>query len=182
MSQVAIAKRYAKALLDIGKEKGIIAELAQQLQSLHDIYANSRDFRNTVLNPSIEVEERKALIKAIAKKYGWHQIMLNFTLLLLDRHRLQILPELMTDFQQQVDVLQSRLRAEVTSATALTLPQQEQLRQSLSKLTGLKQVELDLKVDETLLGGVVTRMGGVVVDGSIRTQLEKIRSSILQEI
>lgn len=182
MSQVAVAKRYAKALLDIGKEKGITDELLKQLKTLAAYYEQSRDFRNTVLNPSISLQERKSLIKAIAKKDQWHQIMLNFTQLLLDRDRLKILPQIAADFEQQVDILQGRLRAHVTSATALDMMQQEKLRQSLAKLTGRPKVELNLSVDPELIGGVVTRMGGVVVDGSIRTQLEKLRRSILQEL
>ena len=182
MSHAAIAKRYAKALLEIGQDKGITADLLKQLTLLSAIFEQSQDFRHTVLNPSIELDERKGLLRALAAKYSWHPIMLNFSLLILDRDRFKALPEIARDFAQQVDDLQGRLRAQVTSATPLSAAQQDKLGQALKALTGRQQVELTVSVDPSLLGGVVTRMGGLVVDGSIRTQLDKVRRAILQDL
>ncbi len=180
MSNVTVARRYARALLEIASERGIVEQLLEQLTSLSRAFSHSRELRNTMLNPSISLEERQAIIKQLAMRAAWHPIMRNFALLLLDKDRLRVIDAIAADFQALADSGAGRVRAQVTSAVALGPGQHEALKARIAQLTGAKTVELEAKVDQELIGGAITRVGGIVLDGSVRTQLERMRATILQ--
>jgi F-type H+-transporting ATPase subunit delta len=176
-----VARRYARALLDIGVERGNLALLQEQFKALGELYKNSREFRNTMLNPSIKLDDRKAVVRKIAEKYTLDKVVLNASLLLLDRDRLRFIESISSELDRLSDLHNGRLRASVTSATALSAAQLEKLRQTLEARTG-KKVELESSVDASLIGGLVTRLDGKVVDGSVRGQLERMRASFLAEL
>lgn len=181
MATNPVARRYAKALLDLGVEQSTYSLYREQLEALAQAYETSRDFRNTMLNPSIKLEERKEIMRKIAAKFGFDAMIRNFTLLLLDKDRFRLVSEISREYTRQANEKDGRLHAHVTSAKALTPLQLSRLTQTLAKLTG-KKIELESEVDPELIGGTVTRLGGVVLDGSVRSSLESMRASILQEI
>lgn len=178
----AVASRYAQAFFELAQEKNLTQVIGTQLQQAVGIFEQSKEFRNTMLNPSIELDERKAIMEKIAQKYQWHKLTLNFSLLLLDKDRFGVLPEIQQDFQKRVDKIRGLVRASVTSATELSLLQQSQIKKALSKLNDGASIELQTEVNPELIGGVVARVGGRVYDGSVKTQLERIRQSILSQI
>lgn len=181
MSQ-AVASRYAQAFFELAQEKNLTQIIGTQLQQAVSIFGQSKEFRTTMLNPSIELDERKAIMEKIAQKYQWHRLTLNFSLLLLDKDRFDVLPEIQQGFQKHTDKVRGLVRASVTSATELSLLQQSQIKKALSKLNAGANIELQTEVDPELIGGVVARVGGRVYDGSVKTQLERIRQSILSQI
>lgn len=181
MAKSQVAKRYAKALLDIGTERGTHDLLRTQLVALASVYASNGEFRHTMLNPSIKIEERKEIMRTISKKYDFDEVARNFFLLLLDKGRFDQVNAIAKEYGKLVDAKNGLVRAYVTSAAELDEAQLALLQGKLAKLTG-KEVEVALDVDASLLGGVVTRVGGVVLDGSVRAQFECLRSSILDEI
>ncbi len=175
--QGGVSIRYARALLELGLEEKIADKLQEELGNLAQMYQDSRDLQVVLTNPSIEVEERKALLRAIGKKMGLSGLMTNFLLLLLDKDRMAALPQIARSFQRLADAEAGRVRAEVTSASAMSTAQVNKMKALLSKMTG-KTVVLEQRQDPSLLGGVVTRIGGKVYDGSLRTQLEALRKSV----
>lgn len=176
-----VARRYAQALLDIGVERGNLAVLQEQLKALGVLYASSRDFRNTMLNPSIKIDDRKAIVRKIAERYSLDPLVRNAALLLLERDRLRFIGSISSELDRLADERAGRVRAKVTSAKALTAAQLERLRLKLEERTG-KTVELESSVDASLIGGLVTRLGGKVLDGSVRGQLDRMRAAFLQEL
>ena len=181
MKRAPVARRYAKALLEIGVERGIEERLRTQLTALAKAYAESREFRNTMLNPSIKLEERKEVMRRVAERYAFDPITRNFSLLLLDNERFRYIGEITQEFVRQADARAGRVRASVTSATELSMVQKTELKSQLARLTGARQIELETSVDASLIGGVVARVGGVVLDGSVRAQLDALRDAILEE-
>lgn len=177
----AIARRYAQALLDIGIEQDIFEQFNEQLVALADLFRDSREFQITMLNPSIKLKERKAIMRKIAEQFGLHDIVRNFTLLLLDNERFRHIVEISEEYQRVADRRAGRIRAEVTSAVAMGDAQTEKLKAQLLQLTGANEIELTASVDADLIGGVVAKVGSIVLDGSVRHQFESMRSSILQE-
>lgn len=180
MSRAPVAKRYARALLELGIERGNYEQMREQLSALAKAFDSSNELRNTMLNPSIKLDERKQIMRRIAERYAFDPMVRNFALLLLDNDRMRYIREISQDFQRLADVKAGRVRASVTSAKPLGMMQQAQLREQLMKLTGAKSIEIETKVDESLIGGVVTRVGGVVLDGSVKHQLEEMRAAMLQ--
>jgi len=182
MSRAPVARRYAQALLEIGIERGNFDQMREQLNALATLFADSRDFRNTMLNPSIALDERKVLMKTIAERVKLDPMVRNFTLLLLDNERFRFVQDIAQDYQELADRKAGRVRAAVTSAVKLDSTQINSIKAQLMKLTGASSIELDADVDESLIGGVVTRVGGIVLDGSVRNQLDAMRASILEEL
>jgi F-type H+-transporting ATPase subunit delta len=181
MSTPPVARRYAKALLDIGIDKGSYDAYGEQLGALGRAFTESKELRTAALNPSIKLETRKAILRAIAEKYGFDPVVRNFTLLLLDKDRFRFVADIAEEYQRQADAHAGRVRARVTSAVELTKAQTDTLRDKLAALTG-KEVTIEKSVDPELIGGVVASVGGVVLDGSVRHQLEQLKTTILQEI
>ena len=175
--QGGVSIRYARALLEIGQELKTTAKLQKDLSAFSGIYESNADLRNVLLNPSIGLEERKVLVKTLAKRLMYSAMMTNFLLLLLDKDRIGVLPAIAEAFQHIADEKAGNVRAEVTTSTALSLLQKKKMKDVLSKVTG-KNVILETKLDPTLIGGAVTRIAGKVYDGSLSTQLRIIKASV----
>lgn len=176
-----VAKRYARALLELGNEQNNYALLQKQTRELADVWQSSSDLRSIVTNPSVRIDERRKVIAGIAAKAGWHTLLKNFSLLLLDNGRFDHVVDIANELDTLVDEQAGNVRAEVTTAQQLKDSQVATIKGAIAKLTG-KNVLLETRVDPEILGGVVTRVGGTLYDGSVRTQLDMIRDSILDEV
>ncbi len=176
-----VSKRYARAFLELGVANGSYSTLQKQLREFADAFGESRDLQNVVLNPGVRVDERRNIVRAIGQKQGWDTMMLNLTLLLIDKDRIALVQDIADVFDAMVDEHDGNVRATVTSARSLNPTQVGEIKTAIAKMTG-KNVLLETSVDEALLGGVVTRVGGKVFDGSVRTQLQTLKDSILQDV
>lgn len=181
MRKSPVASRYAHALLELGIEQGNFDRMREQLNTLAALFKESHDFQTVVLNPSISKDERKALLKTLGARLGLGPMVQNFTLLLLDSERFKFIEDIAEQFESLADEKAGRVRAQVTSAHALDAFQLARIKKELQKLTGATSVELDADVDASLIGGVVTRVGGMVLDGSIKHQLAAMRDAVLEE-
>lgn len=174
-----VARRYAQAFLELGIEHGKHREFQTQLRELATSYRDSEAFRALVHNPSFQVTERRETLKAIGKKAGWDPLMVNLTLLLLDKHRMDCVEGISEFYDDFVDQHEGILRARVSSAAPLKDSQVASIKGAIAKMTG-KDVVLETDVDEDLIGGIVTRIGDTVYDGSVRKQLSTLRDAILE--
>ena len=174
--QAGVAIRYARALLEIAIEEGKVTRIQDELIRFAEAYEGCADLRNVVLNPSISLEERKGLISRLGIKLRLSTTVTKFISLLLDKNRIDQIPTIGLTFQQLADARQGTIRADVASAVQLDAMQVAKIKATLGKLTG-KKVILQTKMDASLLGGVVARVGGKVYDGSLRTQLETIKQA-----
>jgi F-type H+-transporting ATPase subunit delta len=181
MAGASVSKRYARALLDIGLERDSIESLREQLEGLARLFGDSHELRNALLNPSIRLAERKKIIDAIGERAGWDPMMRNFAMVLLDKDRFRHIESIAREYARMADVHAGIVRAKVTSATKLDFAQENKIRKALEDKTG-KSVELTTEIDPSLIGGVVTRVGSMVLDGSVRTQFQQLRDAILQEV
>lgn len=176
-----VAKRYARALLELGVEKGNYALLQKQLRELAGLYEGSPELRAILTNPSVSVAERRKVVETIAARSMWNPFVKNFALLLLDNDRFDHVTGIADELDQLVDTHAGNVRAQVTTAQPLKDSQVAVIKGAIAKLTG-KNVLLETSVDPEILGGVVTRVGNTLYDGSVRTQLETLRESILKEV
>jgi F-type H+-transporting ATPase subunit delta len=176
----SLARRYARAVLDIGTSKGTYEQLGQELDDLAAMYASSRDLAEALTNPVFSMARRRAALTAVLDASKVSPVTRNFALLLLDRERVSHLPAIARELRIMVDDQAGRVRAVVTSAKKLSAEHVKQIQTALEKASGRK-VELERREDPALLGGVVAKIGDVVYDGSIRTQLEQMRERFLQD-
>ena len=176
----SIARRYAKALLDIGVAHKTFDTLLKELERVVELYASSKELANTLENPVFLPSRRRAVLEEIAKRLAVSKIMRNFLLLLLERGRIAALPMIGREFRGLVDAQAGRIRAQVRSAKPLDPGVELRLKAVLEKRSG-KTVILEKREDPSLLGGIVTQVGDVVYDGSVRTQLDNLRQQLLAD-
>ncbi len=130
-----------------------------------------------LLNPVFEADARKRILRDLAKRLSVGPLVTNFLCVLLDKRKLRLLPDITRIYRELVDRAAGRIEAQLVAAAALDGDAPARVAAELSKWTG-KQVRLSTSVDPALIGGVVARVGGLVLDGSIRTQLEELRERL----
>jgi F-type H+-transporting ATPase subunit delta len=174
----SVARRYARALFQIGVDTGTFEALGQELGDLAQLFQDSTELRQTLVNPVFKPAEKRAILEKILPRVTPSQVMQRFALLLLDRGRIALLASLARAYREMADAHVGRVRAVVTSAAPLSPADLERVRRSLERRTK-KTVMLEAQVDPSLIGGLVARVGDLVLDGSIRTQLSTLRDKLL---
>jgi len=179
LSTNAIAKRYAKALVQIGSEAGSVEGFSSELTRFSALLTDSRELSAIFANPAYGIEAKKEILKDLVAKLSITPMISNMLMLLLERGRISVLPLIAESYGAFADELSGVIRPTLSSGLPLEAAQIEEIRSALAKSTG-KKVELKVEVDPSLIGGVVTKIGGKVFDGSVRTQLARIQD-ILQK-
>ena len=177
MKNLSIARRYAKALLLIGKEDGKAESYKEELDGFTNLLSREKELDQAICNPLYDSNGRKSLLRAIIEKIGLSTVMTSFLLLLFDKGRIGFISDINDFYQKLADELKGVARASLVSATELSSGTIEKIRKTLSKKTG-KDIILEVEQDSGLIGGIVTRMGDLVLDGSIKTQLFNMRESL----
>ena len=177
MADQRVAARYAKSLLDLGKEMGTLEAVKQDMDLLSKTMAESRDLRLLLRNPIVKHDKKLAILTAIFQGKVSDMTMRFFTIL-TSKNRESALEGMGTEFQVQYNALQGIQMAEVTSATPLTAASRAELEKLVTQQTGLTQVKLTEKVNPDLIGGFVLRVGDIQIDDSVRTSLRKMRISL----
>ena len=179
MSLRTSANRYAKALFDVAlEEKADLAQVDRDLEAVVSMMQASPELA-AASNRGLSDATRKSLIEAVAKAMTLTTPVAKVLVLLAQERKLNYLPDLAAAFRERLLAHQNIVRAEVTSAAPLSPEKTKALEESLSKVTG-KKVELSVSVDPELLGGVVAKIGSTVYDGSVKTQLQRMRQDLVK--
>ena len=179
MIQGSLARRYAKAFVELAKEANQLEAAQQELESFSQILATSAEFFRTLCNRTISQDERLSLLSTIIEKMGLSQLTRPFLLLLLEKERMNIFQEIFREALAAIDEEKGLVRAEVRSAVPLSTELKAQLAKELSTAVG-KKVDLQCKEDPSLISGVWARIGHTVFDGSVTSQLESLKQKVLQ--
>lgn len=177
MKQTILARRYAKALFTVGKEKTTFEEYNQILQGVAELYVSNPEVVDALTNPLYPVDIKEKVMDGMIKSMGVDRIMGNFLRLLVQKKRTEILPEIAEEFQVMVDDEKNISHGNVISAIELSADLQANVQATLEKLTG-KKVKLTTSVDPSIIGGIIAKVGDLVLDGSIKTQLAGLKDSI----
>ncbi|HXX67691.1 MAG TPA: ATP synthase F1 subunit delta [Polyangiaceae bacterium] len=180
MSVAIVARRYARALLELGVEEGKLDRIVTDFETVADAWKTSGELRQALENPLVPGETKRAVVRELADQIGAAPTTQNALLFLVDRHRLRVLPYLARALQDLADGREGVVRAEVTTAVPLPDAYYGRLQARLERLTG-KRIVLDRKIDPSLVAGVVTRIGDRIIDGSLRTRLDSLREAILPD-
>jgi len=177
VKNLAISRRYARALLLIGKDDGKAEVYKQELDTIAKLVANEKGLELALTNPLYNTVARKKVLQLVIEKLNLSKAVRSFLFLLFDKGRIGFLGTINEFYQKLADELKNVARASLVSANELSVETVEKIRATLSKMTG-KDIVLDVKVDQSLIGGVVSRIGDLVLDGSIKTQLLNMRESL----
>lgn len=177
MKKLAVSRRYAKALIVIGKDDGMAESYMNELSAFTNLVNGNAALAQAIMNPLYAREDRRNVLLAVIKKAGMSQIMSAFVALLFDKGRIQFLDEINAAYSRLFDDLKNIARASVYAAGDLSSDALEKIKSGLVKITG-KEVIVEFHREPDLIGGIITRIGDLVLDGSIKTQLRNLRESI----
>jgi F-type H+-transporting ATPase subunit delta len=174
MVNVSVARRYARALLE-ASAPGAVVGIADQLGVLAGLVASNPDLGDVIRNPAYSRAQMLGVVEGLVRLVqAESQTLPNFLRLLVDRHRLSMLPDIARLFRDMADEKAGRVRGTVVSAVPLDPQSVKQLETTLSGALK-RQVVLESRVDRSVLGGVSTQVGSLVFDGTLRTQLDDLK-------
>lgn len=177
MKAGAAAQRYAKAVFSIGVDSGDYERLGQEIEVVAAAVDQDEALRDILVSPQHDLTLRRLMVTALADKKGLNPTTKNFLLLLVEKGRASLLPEISRSYQKLSDERAGRMKATVITASKISESVLGELKSSLEKSTG-KKVFLTPGVDPALVGGTVVKVGDIIYDGSIRTQLQLLKDSI----
>ncbi len=174
MSVQTVARRYASALADVVLARNEAREIQQELRAWEQMLQANADLREVFANPTIGLDQKRGVLNRLIERSQPRGTTANFLKVLLQNQRLTELTEINRKFAQILDERAGMIAATVTTARAVPQDAQEKLHDRLASLTG-KKVRIDFATDPEIIGGLVTRIGSTVYDGSVRSQLQQIK-------
>jgi F-type H+-transporting ATPase subunit delta len=178
MTNRTAATRYARALLDVAvKEKADLDQVERELTSIVDLFTQHKTLSQVLLNPVVPVPRKRAAMDAITSRAKLLPMVTKLLGLLAERDRLVLLPDLLAAYRDRLLDYRNVVRAEVTTTTTLPAERVKAIEASLARASG-RTVSLSTKVDPAIIGGVVTRIGSTVYDGSVTRQLQRMKEKL----
>ena len=170
----AIADRYAGALFDLAEDNGALDQVASDLKTLKAILGESRDFQRLIASPVISRHDQSAGIRAVAEKAGFSSITVKFLGVAAYNRRLSALSGVIESYLAKLAAKRNEIKAEVASAVQLSETQMNALIAALKQAMG-SDVSLEVKIDPSLLGGMVVKVGSRMIDSSLKTKLQHLQ-------
>jgi F-type H+-transporting ATPase subunit delta len=174
----SVAGRYASALFELANEQRRLREVEQDLVNLQTMLDGSEDLRRLVRSPVFSAEEQSRAIAAVAAKASLDALTVNFLKLIARNRRLFALPDMIKGFRALAARLRGEVAADVTSAHPLNAAQLQALKDALRASAGGKDVQINARVDANLLGGLIVKMGSRMIDSSLRTRLNNLKTAM----
>lgn len=174
MSEIRIASRYAKSLIELAQERGVLEQVKEDMDMFAKVLDQSRDLKLLMRNPVVKSDKKLAVINAIFKGKV-NDLTLVFFEIMARKSRESVLVFIAPEFTNQYNVYKGITTASVTTAVPLSEELRNELGQRLVAQTG-QRVELEEKIDPTLIGGFVLRVGDQQIDSSVKYNLNKLRN------
>ena len=185
MTSRAAAARYARALFDVvrqetGGREADLEKVQQDLSSFVALVENHEGLSRVLVNPAIPASRKRAVVQQLAGRApAMSPVLVRLLLLLAERDRLVLLPDLVAAFRDRVMDHLEVVRADVTTAIPLPADRVQALQDGLAQATG-RRVQLGTRVDPSIIGGAVARLGSTVYDGSVTTQLQRLKERLVE--
>lgn len=173
----AVAQRYAAALADAAQERKSGEALKKGLDAFAALVASSADLRNLLASPAVGRESKQVVVGKLAQKLKLGEELRNFVFVLIDQGRTGMLEEIRAAFEAELNSRMNIVEAEVISARELSAEERKRLGKALERVTG-KKIEARYQLDERLIGGTTVKIGSTVYDGSVREQLNRLRTQL----
>jgi F-type H+-transporting ATPase subunit delta len=182
MTHRTAANRYARALFDVAvKEKQDLVAIDRELAEFLDLLTQHETFGKVLRNPAVPAPRKRAAVASVMSQVTWSAAVTKLLVLLAERDRLVLLPDLLEAFRARVRDFQKIVRAEVVTPEPLAAERAQAVERGLEQASG-RHVEMELRVDPSLIGGVVARIGSMVYDASVATQLQKMKQRLVESI
>lgn len=177
MSQSAVAKRYALALFQLASEKQSIDALQEELDVVETVFAQNDDLIEVLTHPKISTNRKKDLVRQTFSTLT--ETVQNTLLLLLDRHRIQVVGEITREYRALANEARGVAAATVYSVKALSSDEERAISETFAPKVGKHSLYISNVIDKSLIGGVKLRIGNRIYDGSISGKLESVHRELL---
>jgi len=177
MKNAILANRYAKALFSVAQEENAFDDYAKSLNEIAAAMSAYPEVKDGLTNVMYPLDVRSKVMAHLAETQGASQVIKNFLELVVQKKRAAFLPEIAEAFQALIDGQRNICQGTVVTAMPLSAELNEKVQATLEKITG-KKVVITTKVDPSILGGIIAKVGDLVLDGSIRSQLQGLKESI----
>jgi F-type H+-transporting ATPase subunit delta len=173
----SLARRYARALFDIGKEEGQVRRSLSEVEDFSGALESSAELREAMESAYISRQVKQTALVSLLSSTDYLESTKSFLSLLVEKGRMNVLPAILDELRRMTEEYEGIERVVVTVPIALSASQKDLLRAVLEKRTG-KKILLDESIDPEILGGMIVRMGSTVYDGSVSTQIQQIRQNL----
>lgn len=177
MSSMTVARRYASALADVLVEPNEAREVREELKTWEQLVQDNPLLLEALTNPTVPYDQKNKVLNELIAKANARPTTANFLRVLLRNQRFANLPQINAKLGDIMDERAGVVSAEVVSARPISEPVRNALEQTLQRITN-RRVRLNFATDESLLGGIVTRIGSTIYDGSVRSQLDRLRQEL----
>ncbi len=174
-----IARRYAKALLNLAENEKDLDNTGKHLNSITEVYKENLELRQVLSDTKVSSGIKLEILKDVLSKIKVSKLVDTFSRYLLAKRRIDFLPDIERAFNLLLQEKLGRIEAKVTTASELPKDTVKKLVDAISSYSG-KEIEVNVTIDPSIIGGIVTRIGSTVIDGSIQTYLNQIRQSIIR--
>lgn len=178
MTNTTLARRYAKALVQLGAEEGLLDRFRLELAAINELFSANPGLRTLFVNPAYTVGQKREIMKSLVDKSACSELVGNFLMLLVDKNRVASLSQIVTAYDSLADERSGVIRPLVRTAFDLDEGQVTAIRAALEKESGKKVVPRVI-VDSSLIGGIVIQIGDTAFDSSVKTQLKRIHDLVV---
>jgi F-type H+-transporting ATPase subunit delta len=175
VSEEQVARVYAQALFDAAKEAGAVEQVRRELGDFVAALAASASLRNVLADPQVDTAAKHRVLAEIAR--GGQQLLVNVLLLMLERGRFGAVPDLLQAYDALEIVEEGVVEVEVVSAAELSPETEKKIAARVQEATG-RRVDLTRRVDPSIVGGLVLRIGDIIVDGSVKARIRQLRRKL----
>lgn len=179
MPNLRVAKRYAKALIEIAEELEKLDRITHDVQLIDSVIRSSRELQLFLKSPIIKEDKKKEIIQEIFTDSRVDPVTLKFMLLLIEKKRENLLHDIVKMYQELYDEKMGIVTAEVLTAVEISESEKKKVERKILELTGAKKVKAIYKVDPSIIGGIVIRIGDTVYDASIRRKVQLLREQLI---
>ncbi len=181
MRKTTLAKRYAEALIEIGKEEERYERYGEELRKVAAAFGSAPALYKVLLNPMYRIETRKAIVEELAKELTLSAVVVKFLSLLVERRHTRLVEEIAKQYSQMEDRLAGRIRVTVEVAKGVEEEMVRAVKEKIEKESG-SRVILSIRQNPGLIGGLIIKIGNTIFDGSIKTQLERMKEKLLEGV
>jgi F-type H+-transporting ATPase subunit delta len=175
---MVIANRYARALADVVAASRDYRKVLAELEDFERAYRENPELREVFVSPAVALPQKLKVLDAIGQRLGESPVTLNFLRVLLANYRMPLLEEAVQAYRKIANDREGIVQVTITSASELSEAERESVAARFRQLTG-KQVELDFRIDNGLVGGMMAQIGSTVYDGSVRGNLARMREQLI---
>ena len=169
-----LSGRYAKAIYELAEEKKILTKIVDDFMSLKTLLEESDFLSNLIKSPALSKSDKQNSIIKILNKAKAQKLTIKFFGTLANNGRLILINEVIDEFLSEVSRINGEIKAEVKSTFKLDLDQQKKVVAAISEATGIKKIILSVSVDESLIGGLIVKIGSKMIDNSLKTKLNRL--------